>query len=90
MIRFACPGCSSVYSAAEEHAGKRTTCKKCGAKFLIPNSSDAEPASVPPPSPTMSKPLHPLPRRRPSANRVSLSLRLSRNRRRCLPQSPSN
>ena len=42
MIRFACPQCSTDYSAAEEHAGKRTTCKKCGTKFLIP-AADAEP-----------------------------------------------
>lgn len=40
MIRFACPSCDSSYSAAEEHAGKRTTCKKCGTKFLIPDGTD--------------------------------------------------
>lgn len=40
MIRFACPSCDATYSAAEEHAGKRTTCKKCGTKFLIPDGTD--------------------------------------------------
>ena len=40
MIRFACPSCDSSYSAAEEHGGKRTTCKKCGTKFLIPDGTD--------------------------------------------------
>ena len=47
MIRFTCPECRTTYSAAEEHAGKRTTCKKCGAKFLIPDGSEPDPASPP-------------------------------------------
>lgn len=58
MIRFACPNCGTTYSAAEEHAGKRTTCKKCAEKFLIPAPDDGaelpyevETSTLPPPPP---------------------------------------
>jgi len=51
MIRFACPGCSTPYSTADEHAGKRTTCKACGAKFLIPTDAGESPPAAPPPLP---------------------------------------
>jgi hypothetical protein len=35
-IRFACPSCSKVYKAPDEHKGKTTTCKNCGAAVVIP------------------------------------------------------
>jgi DNA-directed RNA polymerase subunit M/transcription elongation factor TFIIS len=69
MIRFVCPQCSTPYSAADEHAGKRTTCKKCGAKFHIPHAG-AESAPVPPSLPysveVSAPPSAPLPEREPS------------------------
>jgi len=36
MIRFACPACSKVYKAGDELAGRKTTCKSCGAIVVIP------------------------------------------------------
>ena len=69
MIRFACPDCSNAYSSAEEHAGKRTTCKKCGSKFLIPGEAAAS-VPVPPPLPysieASAPPARPVPERMPS------------------------
>lgn len=34
-----CPHCSKRYSFADEHVGKRVTCKACGQKFVIENLS---------------------------------------------------
>ncbi|MGL6097835.1 MAG: hypothetical protein ACRC7O_18795 [Fimbriiglobus sp.] len=48
MIRFACPGCSSVFTVPDEKGGKTGKCPKCQSQFLIP---DAEPAAVSPPPP---------------------------------------
>ena len=63
MIRFTCPKCDATYSAAEEHAGKRTTCKQCGEKFLIPGGEeppplpyDIETFAVPPNPPPIPEP----------------------------------
>src|SRR5437899_1437408 len=36
MIRFACPTCKKVYKAPDEHAGRKTVCKKCDAVVIIP------------------------------------------------------
>jgi hypothetical protein len=35
-IRFACPNCSTVYKTTDEHAGRKTVCKQCGAVVVIP------------------------------------------------------
>ena len=59
MIHFVCPTCETTFSAEEEHAGQRTTCKNCGVKFLIPGGAEPPPlpyevepsASPPPPVP---------------------------------------
>lgn len=61
-IRFACPSCGSHLSAAEHHAGKKGSCKKCGSQFIIPSAalppeppraSDSVPDSVPPDVPPL-------------------------------------
>jgi hypothetical protein len=46
MIRFACPGCASVYDVDDVKAGKTGMCPKCRAKFTIPHP---KPATEPPP-----------------------------------------
>jgi len=65
MIRFACPSCNTSYSAAEQHAGKRTTCKQCGAKFLIPGAEDppyeVDPSSSAPPTIPQPEPVRSMP-----------------------------
>lgn len=38
MIRFACPGCGKVYKAGDELAGRKTSCKHCGAIVVVPES----------------------------------------------------
>jgi hypothetical protein len=38
MIRFACPGCNKVYSAGDELAGRKTSCKQCGAIVVVPQA----------------------------------------------------
>ena len=42
MIRFACPACGKVYKAEDEHAGRKTACKKCGAIVVIPEAAVRE------------------------------------------------
>ncbi len=64
MIRFACPNCQTPFSAAEEHGGQRTTCKQCGAKFLIPGGAEP-PAYEIVPSNELPAP-KPVPEREPS------------------------
>ena len=64
MIHFVCPKCETTFSAEEEHAGQRTTCKNCGVKFLIPGGAEplpyeVEPSASPPPLP-------PVPEQEPS------------------------
>ena len=36
MIRFSCPICGKVYKASDDIAGRKTSCKKCGAIVVIP------------------------------------------------------
>jgi uncharacterized protein YkwD len=36
VIRFACPGCKSVLTSRDEHAGSIVTCPKCGQRMLAP------------------------------------------------------
>ena len=36
MIRFSCPGCNKVYKTGDELAGRKTSCKQCGAIVLVP------------------------------------------------------
>lgn len=36
MIRFACPHCDAIFTAADEKAGKITTCPKCREQFQVP------------------------------------------------------
>jgi DNA-directed RNA polymerase subunit M/transcription elongation factor TFIIS len=45
MIRFACPSCNSVFTVADEKAGKSGKCPKCQSQFMIP---DADPPATPP------------------------------------------
>lgn len=35
-IVFPCPACGTKYSVPPQHAGKTTTCKKCGAQVAVP------------------------------------------------------
>jgi len=69
MIRFACPGCASVYTVDDVKAGKTGMCPKCRAKFTIPHPKPAleptppEPTqpAPPPPEPTVPPPPEPQP-----------------------------
>ena len=36
MIRFACPGCSAMFTVEDEKAGKSGKCPKCQTQFIIP------------------------------------------------------
>ena len=36
-IVFPCPACGTKYSVSPHHAGKKTTCKKCGAAVTVPS-----------------------------------------------------
>ena len=64
MIRFACPGCESVFTVGDEKAGKTGKCPKCEARFQIPEAEDGpttaperpKPPRVPPPSPVNADP----------------------------------
>lgn len=44
MIRFACPGCSAVFSVADDKAGKTSKCPKCQSLFEIPAAPVAKKA----------------------------------------------
>ena len=55
MIRFACPGCSSTFTVADEKAGKTGKCPKCHIQFTIPQRYDAE-SDQPPPMTTVEAP----------------------------------
>ncbi|MFN4259752.1 MAG: hypothetical protein ACK4RK_10670 [Gemmataceae bacterium] len=35
-ISFSCPGCNKVYNVADNLAGRKGSCKKCGTMFVIP------------------------------------------------------
>jgi len=41
MIQVRCPACGRTFRAADEHAGKRATCPKCGGELRIPNEERA-------------------------------------------------
>ncbi len=40
-IIFSCQGCGQRYSVAEQLAGKKTTCKKCGTAITVPTPEPA-------------------------------------------------
>jgi TM2 domain-containing membrane protein YozV len=53
MIRFACPGCSAVYTVDATKGGKTGKCPKCQSQFIIPfPEGGAAPAPEPPRLPT--------------------------------------
>lgn len=45
-IVFPCPACGTKYSVGPHHAGKKTTCKKCGAPITVPTPQVANPTIV--------------------------------------------
>lgn len=45
-IVFPCPACGTKYSVGPHHAGKKTTCKKCGAPVTVPSPQVANPTIV--------------------------------------------
>jgi len=55
MIRFSCTGCGKPFAVADDTAGRRARCKKCGTMLVIP-----EPAA--PPANTIRIELPDLPR----------------------------
>src|SRR5436309_3231560 len=36
MLRFACPKCGTVHEAAENSAGRKLACSKCGQRLQVP------------------------------------------------------
>lgn len=46
MIRFACQQCGSEFSVADEFAGQKARCKKCGAIFTVAAAPAASPAGA--------------------------------------------
>ncbi|MBK9974576.1 MAG: hypothetical protein IPP14_07360 [Planctomycetes bacterium] len=46
LIVFPCPACGTKYSVGPHHAGKKTTCKKCGAPVTVPTPQVANPTIV--------------------------------------------
>lgn len=54
MIRFACPRCKTLLSAADEHAGKVLRCGKCGATIRSPGPVPT--AELAPPPASLSRP----------------------------------
>jgi hypothetical protein len=56
MLRFACPSCQAPLSAQPEHAGKESTCAKCGQSFRVPAGTLAPLSSfAAPPQPASIK-----------------------------------
>jgi len=45
-IVFPCPACGTKYSVGPHHAGKKTTCKKCGAPVTVPTPQVANPTFI--------------------------------------------
>jgi len=45
-IVFPCPACGTKYSVPQQHAGKSTTCKKCGASIMVPVPQVANPTII--------------------------------------------
>jgi S1-C subfamily serine protease/DNA-directed RNA polymerase subunit RPC12/RpoP len=50
MLRFSCEHCGAKFRVAEQSAGQLATCRKCGAKILVP-SADGSGSSGSPASP---------------------------------------
>src|SRR5262245_4682670 len=64
MIRFACPQCWSVYEVPDAAAGKKTNCRKCGQRLMVPavsTSSDGTPETAPQAAPGSAPILVPAP-----------------------------
>jgi hypothetical protein len=57
MISFRCPECLRKYTVADEFAGRKTSCKACSTRLVVPNPEDvkqqnllgAAPVLLPPP-----------------------------------------
>ena len=45
-FKFFCPKCNQKMSAADEWAGMKTQCPKCGIELIIPSPTDTEVAEV--------------------------------------------
>ncbi|MCC6465880.1 MAG: hypothetical protein IT463_11120 [Planctomycetes bacterium] len=45
-IVFPCPACGTKYNVGPQHAGKKTTCKKCGATVTVPTPEVANPTII--------------------------------------------
>ena len=45
-IVFPCPACGTKYSVGPHHAGKKTSCKKCGAALTVPQPNVQNPTIV--------------------------------------------
>jgi ubiquitin-protein ligase len=48
MIDFDCPQCHGHFSVAENLAGRRARCKKCGTPLTVPNPQQPPPPPAPP------------------------------------------
>lgn len=73
FIEFRCNGCNTKFSVSSRHAGKSTTCKKCGSDLRVPAATPAVEfvtativAPEPPTAPPIAQPAAP-PRARPTA-----------------------
>src|SRR6516162_8415197 len=42
MIRFSCPKCDTSLKSADDKAGTKTTCPRCGERLLVPAASEPE------------------------------------------------
>ena len=51
MITFRCEGCGRAFSISPAYAGRRATCKTCGAVLEVPATSTAVLAAPPEPAP---------------------------------------
>ena len=40
MIRYSCPKCDTSLKSADDKAGTKTTCPRCGEKLEVPAASD--------------------------------------------------
>ena len=45
MIRFSCPKCDTSLKSADDKAGTKTTCPRCGERLLVPAASESDPKS---------------------------------------------
>ena len=61
MIKFACPGCSAVFSVGDEKAGKTGKCPKCQSQFVIPEAEATPPTAPAPVSDTADIEIKPCP-----------------------------